>query len=393
MQVFPPSGATLARVSAHSDRPLGTFVTTPVASANLASPLCAGRKSGQGTVEWVALIALVSLALAALAWAVGLRVPGTALANAIAERIVCAVRLSHGCRSDPELVGPYGAEVAALVRANGPRITYESGMRALPVDFRDCRSPACADGPATGRAPRSLAGQPVTAFTHVIDCRDPSRATALGYVCAGERSGRIYLQYWLYYANSATLRGVPVAGAKGFHLDDWESVQTRIDPDGAVWARASSHRGYNGGDGIGNWPSDLGWGRATAAAEALGARHPSGWTPSEGELFVSGGSHGGHVSEGSLRRDLIRVLAAGTLAARRRPRPGTLAARDTEHEAAAAARRWEQALFPAGARHTPRGSLRLVPLEALGDRDSYSFAVTPPWRKRVYYDPEYTGTD
>src|SRR5215211_4919990 len=195
MLAFPPSGATLARASAHSDRSLSTFVTPPVTPWNLASPLCAGRKSGQGTVEWIALIALVSMALGALAWAVGLRIPGTALANAIAERIVCAVRLSHGCRSDPELVGPYGVEIAALVRANGPRITYEGGMRALPVDFRDCRSPACADGPATGRASRSVAGRPVTAFTHVIDCRDPSRATALGYICAGERAGRIYIQY------------------------------------------------------------------------------------------------------------------------------------------------------------------------------------------------------
>jgi hypothetical protein len=37
--------------------------------------------------------------------------------------------------------------------------------------------------------------------------------------------------------------------------------------------------------------------------------------------------------------------------------------------------------------------LALIPLETLPDRDRYSFSITPPWRKRVYFDPEYGGTD
>jgi hypothetical protein len=339
----------------------------------------------------VGLIAMVSLALAALAWVAGLRLPGTALADSIAERIVCAVRLSHGCRSDPELIGPYGAEITEVVRAQAPRVSYESGMSALPVDFRRCRSPACADGPATGRVSRSLAERPATAFTHVIDCRDPAGAQAHGYVCSGARAGRLYIQYWLYYPNSATLRGVPVAGARGFHLDDWESYQVRIDPDGLAWARASSHHGYNGNRGIGNWPSDLGWRAGTSVSEALGAHDRNGWVRSEGALYVSGGSHAGHSSEESLRRDLTRTLASATLAAGPRPRPGTLAARDQDREAARMARRWEGALF--ASRYTPRGSLRLIPIESLAGRGAARFAISPPWRKRVYIDPEYAGTD
>jgi hypothetical protein len=336
---------------------------------------------------------LVSLALGALAWAAGLRLPGVALADSIAERIVCAVRLSHGCRADPLLLGPYGAEVTEEVRDQAPRISYERGMSALPVDFRTCRSPACGDGPMGGRVSRSRVGRPATAFTHVIDCRDPTAGQAHGFVCTGERSGRLYIQYWLYYANSATMRGVPVAGARGFHLDDWESYQVRFDPDGTVWARASSHRGYNGARGIGNWPSDLGWRSGTSASDALGTHDRNGWTRSEGTLYVSGGSHAGHATEASLRRELTRSLAAATLAAGPRPAHGTLAARERGYEAARVARGWEQALFGGGARYTPRGSLRLIPIETLTTGDSSSFAITPPWRKRVYFDPEYAGTD
>ena len=148
------------------------------------------------------------------------------LAHEIGERIVCAVKLSYGCRSDPQLAGPYG-ELAGKVRENAPRIVYERGMTALPVDFRSCRSPACSDGPETGRATRSRAGRPVTLFTHLIDCREPARAASRGYDCSGERAGRVYIQYWEYYADSATSRAL--LGARGFHDDDWEGVQIRIN--------------------------------------------------------------------------------------------------------------------------------------------------------------------
>jgi hypothetical protein len=117
-----------------------------------------------------------------------------ALAHAIGERIVCAVRLSYGCRSDPQLAGAYG-ELAGEVRDNAPRIVYERGMTALPVDFRSCRSPSCSDGAGSGRITRSRHGEPVVAFTHLIDCRDPASAADHGYDCSGERAGRVYIQY------------------------------------------------------------------------------------------------------------------------------------------------------------------------------------------------------
>jgi len=44
-------------------------------------------------------------------------------------------------------------------------------------------------------------------------------------------------------------------------------------------------------------------------------------------------------------------------------------------------------------RTTKDHRLKLIPIETLAGRDSASFAVSPPWRKRVYFDPEYSGTD
>ncbi len=319
-----------------------------------------------------------------------------ALAHEIGERIVCAVKLSYGCRSDPLLAATYG-DLASEVRDNAPRIVYEHGMRALPVDFRSCRSPACSDGPETGRVTHSLAGRPVTAFTHVVDCRDPDAAGQRGYDCSGERAGRVYVQYWTYYGDSATSRAL--YGAKGYHRDDWEGYQVRISPDGSVDARASSHNGYNGADAPGvDWASDAS-GKvpgATAvrdATESLGLRGERGWTPSEGTLYVSGGSHAGHATEGSLSRELTGLLATEMLALGARPVPGPLGPQEERHRQELLAHRLRTSLFGPGARTTPRGSLRLVPIEAVTGRDADSFAISPPWRKRVYADPEYAGTD
>src|SRR5262249_44570925 len=158
------------------------------------------------------------------------------LAHEVGERIICAVRLSYGCRSDPQLAEAYG-DLATEVREDAPRLLYERGMKALPVDFRRCRSPTCSDGSESGRVTHSLTGPPVTAFTHFIDCRDPAVAAGRGYACGGDLAGRIYIQYWVYYADSASSRSTPILGPAGYHRDDWESYQVRIDPDGSVASR------------------------------------------------------------------------------------------------------------------------------------------------------------
>jgi hypothetical protein len=217
-----------------------------------------------------------------------------------------------------------------------PMLLFERGSRAVPVDFRRCRSSECGDAVGEGLIDRTQEDLPVTAFVHVVDCREDEaeQSEASGADCSGERAGNFYVQYWTYYADSATLRGVPIAGKKGYHEDDWESVQLRIRPDGSVDQRASSHHGYNYFRNDTNWTSDAGI-----------ATH-DGWGPATHILLVSGGSHAGNA----------------------------IGSANSDH-------------------FTPGSRVHLVPLESIASQSATRFAISPPWLKRVWSDPEATGTD
>src|SRR4051812_31476386 len=116
---------------------------------------------GQSTVEWVGLLLLVALFLTGLV-AIGVRVPGTALARAVASRILCAASIADSCDGDePTLIAAYGTEVGKLVRKHMPSLLFERGSHAVPVDFRRCRSTACGDGAERGYVRRTDAGLPV----------------------------------------------------------------------------------------------------------------------------------------------------------------------------------------------------------------------------------------
>jgi len=302
---------------------------------------------GQGTVEWVGTLCVVSLLLAGLVVA-GVRVPGTDLARGLASTLLCAVSLGDGCGDEPALIAAYGTEVGGLIRDHVPTLAFEKGSRALPVDFRRCRSTSCGDGPEQGLVRRTDGDLPVTAFVHVVDCREGEReeTEAEGAVCSGQRADNLYLQFWFYYADSATLRDVPVAGDAGYHRDDWESVQFRIGRDGSVDQRASSHHGYNYELGVANWGSDAGIGPLEDLAEEVGARAPNGWGPETNLLLVSGGSHAGNAAGGDR-----------------------------------------------GDRFTPGRRVHLIALEPIAAVDDSAFAVSPPWHKKVWFDPEAEGTD
>jgi hypothetical protein len=292
------------------------------------------------------MLLVVALLLVGLV-AAGVRVPGATLVRAVASRILCAAALADGCGDQPRLIAAYGTEVGKLVREHMPMLAFEEGARALPVDFRRCRHTDCGDGSARGLVHRTDERLPVTAFVHVVDCRDGAASMSdEGSDCTGERAGRLYIQYWLYYADSATLRDIPVVGEKGYHADDWESVQIRIGLDGRVDQRASSHHGYNYGRSTANWGSDAGFAPLVDVAEAIGGREPNGWGAETGLLLVSGGSHAGN--------------AAG---------------------------------IPHVDRFTPGRRVHLVPLESVAAAGGVAFAVSPPWRKRVWRDPEAEGTD
>jgi hypothetical protein len=307
---------------------------------------------GQASPEWVGLILLVALSVSGALVGLGPLPQGVSLARAVGARLICAIDLSDSCQRDPELAAAYGADLAQAVRDHAPMIFYEHGMRALPIDFRSCRSATCGDAGGEGSVWRTDDGGPATAFVHVIDCRAGEQAAFAGANrpadCSGSRAGNVDIQYWLYYAESATLRGIPVVGAKGYHLDDWESYQVRVGPDGDSDARASSHNGYNYAQGAQDWGSDAGIGIVRNATELVGLRNHNGWGPEIGFLFVSGGSHAGSV----------------------------------------------QAFLPNYSRLTPPRHLGLVPLEpvAAGERRAPHFAISPPWSKQVWRDPEAQST-
>ncbi|HET7510118.1 MAG TPA: hypothetical protein VFJ65_07705, partial [Solirubrobacterales bacterium] len=148
------------------------------------------------------------------------------------------------------------------------------------------------------------------------------------------------------YADSATLRDLPVVGEKGYHHDDWEGVQLRFGPDGQVDERASSHNGYNYARGVGNWGSDAGSGTLRDFTETVGARAENGWGPETHLLLVSGGSHAGNASG-----------------------------------------------FPNTDRYIPGRRVHLIPLEQIAATSTASFAISPPWLKQVWLDPEAEGTN
>jgi hypothetical protein len=309
-------------------------------------------ESGQGTVEWVGLVSVVLTVFAAVG-AMGVRIPGGGLAVAIAQRMECALGEGSACgtgRAEPQLVRAYGRRVAAEARRHAPEVDYEVGMTALPVDFRTCRGSACGNGPSWGPVWLSNTGEPAAAFTHVVDCRRGHRPFG-PTPCQGPLRGYLYIQYWLYYEDSTSLRDLP--GPIGYHQDDWESYQVRIAAGGGCESRASSHQSYNYDGGITAWPSDSG----------LFPR--SAWGPCTGRTYISGGSHAGHVHE-----DGDPAAIGGHLHG------------DAPRPAPARPSRW-----------TPSSHLALIPIETLDGSDQRTrFAVVPPWRKLVYLDPEWKGT-
>jgi hypothetical protein len=307
---------------------------------------------GQATVEWVGLVAIVALSLGALARA-SPHVDGRSVGSLVAHSLVCAVR-GHCDDGDRELRAAYGTRDAELVRRYAPGIVYEPGTLTLPVDYRECRSHRCSDAPDDPDldVSRSLrGGARATAFTHVVHDR-----------------GETFIQYWLYYPDSTTTwggaagawntaRGLsPLGGPPypGWHDDDWEGFQLRIDRSGGVWARATSHHGYQG---------------CKQRRCANRWMVPTGWTR------VSRGSHAGHLP--------LRSRPAGVWLAPRPPFVRTS---------------WRyEALYPGvdlRERTTGAAALRLIPLETLDGRGSARFAdgIRPPWRKEVYSRPRSQTT-
>lgn len=287
---------------------------------------------GQATVEWVALVAVVALALTGLLAAAGL-VDGRSLGGALAHRLVCAVRSGECDAGDTDLRRAYGARDAALVRRHLQGLVFEPGERQLPIDWRDCRAVACATA-ADDReldVHRTSTGLPVTVFTRLL-----------------RSGGRRYIQYWFYYPDSNTTwagsdklwKRTPVGDVgrlvtgsdryPGYHEDDWEGATVRVEPDGRAAVRVTSH---------GHWQ----WCKQR--------RCVGRWGPAVGWTRVSRGSHAGHVPS---------------------DRPGQGLRERTS---------------------TPAG-IRLVPLEGIDKRryERLDPGISPPWEKDAYANPHSSGS-
>jgi hypothetical protein len=315
------------------------------------------REAGQATVELTALVLFVALALAALV-AVAPRFDGRSFGGFLAFRIACAIE--RDCQGgDIALARAYGERDAALVRELAPNLVYEPGERQIPVDWRLCRRPACAEGPDESDLDvhTSDAGERATAFTRVL-----------------RRGGRTYVQYWLYYPNSTSVfpyaqdlwgglwlsararqAGLPAPAYPGTHRDDWEAYAVQLDPDGEARARASSHRHWQG---------------------CKDHRCRNQWTPRTGWTRVSRGSHAGHIP---LRHEL---RAPSRLPPLQRVPPSGPPPRFRDAP-----------LLPGhdlDERTTTSEGLRLIPLETLdvGGYRPNAEGIDPPWVKDAYWDPE-----
>ena len=302
--------------------------------------------SGQASPEWIGLALALAAALGVMFVVAAPSAPG--FAHSVYRSLLCAASLSGGCLERPSLAATYGGEVGRTLESYSPELRLEDGVLGMPVDFRTCRSPACAEGSGLDRS-GSVAGERATLFTRVVDCRAGGAGSG-GAACDGEASGNLYLQYWAYYPESSTFQGVPLLDRHGHHVHDWEMTQVRIEPDGTVSQRTSSHAGYVYGRSALNWPSDAGLRGAERALEMVGIRQRGGWDRWTGRWYVAGGSHAGAASADpsthrvTVGRDRIRLIPL------------------------------ERALAGALAR-----SARFDP-------------ITPPWRKRVWLDPEAPGT-
>lgn len=285
---------------------------------------------GQATVEWLGLVMLASLALGGMIMLVP-RVDGRSFAGFLGHRLACAVR--GGCHDgDRALSGAYGRRDAALARALAPGLVYEPGERSVPVDYRRCRRHACADAPDD----------------RDLDVHYPSFGNhATAFTQRWRSHGRLYIAYWLYYPDSnSSVAGLDelwrhsglrfLGDYPGYHLDDWEVAVVRVDRDGSVWARSSSH---------GHWQS----------CKWLGCRNR--WVRASGWTRVSRGSHAGHIP-GRRRGRRFRPSVPGV----------------DLHERTSSAE-----------------GLRLIPIESL-DRGAYRRlpgGPAPPWEKETWSDLEH----
>jgi hypothetical protein len=172
--------------------------------------------TGAASVEYVALAGLVGLLIVTGVAALVASPPSRGereLGEMIARRIACSGRYPVPCGRNP-LALAYDFPVGKLVRSLAPLPGVRGGE--LPVDFRYCRRPSCAQ---PGRDPGlTSSGRRVTEFVSVED----SRASG----------GQVRIIYWLYRPGQRWERIVREAGSQ--EIEAASGIRLNLDDDPAL---------------------------------------------------------------------------------------------------------------------------------------------------------------
>lgn len=170
---------------------------------------------GQGTVEYLGLLAALAvllglLALAAasgppeLPWASLIHLPWHHHVDTLDERAL----------HDPLL--------GALIVAAAPTIVVERDA------WGDDTSIPSSDG------------------CRYLGCAALAKGRCVLYVHVVHEPARMVFEYWTYYPTSQTDH-LPIVALQGYHRDDWEGLEVALTADGQVQgARGSAHLGWNG---------------------------------------------------------------------------------------------------------------------------------------------------
>ena len=231
---------------------------------------------GQGTVEYLGLLAVLALLLGLVAFALSADPPSIPWSHLL--------RSSRHART-PDERALRNAGLGALIAAAAPSLVLERDDHgddlAIPVSDA-CRYPGCA---AYGKARCVL-------YVHVV-----------------RSAARVVLEFWTYYPRSQTDH-LPVRALQGFHLDDWEGLLVAFSPAGRLLgARGSAHLGWNGSapwwdERRDNWAPYGGVAYRAAGSHALGLRR--------GDIDLAGDGWNGDLA----------VLPAGSCALRAADRAG-----------------------------------------------------------------------
>jgi hypothetical protein len=170
---------------------------------------------GQGTAEYLGLLAALALLLGLLALAVSSDPPQIPWSH-----LLDSPRRSH--RRTPDERALRDPVLGPLIASAAPSIVLERDEYgddlAIPVTDA-CRYPGCAAYP---------------------------RARCVLYVHVVRLPARTVLEYWTYYPRSQTDH-LPLRALQGFHHDDWEGLLVAFSSGGRLeGARGSAHLGWNG---------------------------------------------------------------------------------------------------------------------------------------------------